>query len=90
MLGGAFSQFSVFGNDAQCFLALEGLPAVFVPAHVELALELVDQLLGRLVRCVGCGRCKIGEPGFAGLDRLGILQPLYGLVRQVDADVIVR
>ncbi len=45
---------SVFsGMIPMSLLALEGLLAIGVPTHVELALEGVDQLLGGLVRGMG-------------------------------------
>ncbi len=43
----------ILWNDAESFLAGEGLLAVDVPAHIKLALELVDVGLWRLEGRVG-------------------------------------
>src|SRR5262249_41363025 len=49
---GPRSELGVAWNDAKLELALEGVLAVFVPALIELALELGDPFLGGVMRSV--------------------------------------
>ena len=64
------------GNDSQPFLVGEDLIAQVVPAHVELAFELVDPLLRRLVRRVGSARNVVEEERLVGRPGVELLHVL--------------
>ena len=83
-LCGPRGELRICGNDAQLLLIGEDLLAHVVPAHVELALELVDPLLRRLVRRVTSSGHVVDEErlvGRRGLERLHVLDGLIGHVR---------
>ena len=54
-------QLRVCRNDPEPFLVGENLLAQLVPTHVELALELIDPFLGRMMRRVGAARHVVDE-----------------------------
>src|SRR4051794_32445665 len=69
-LFGTRSQFRIGRDDAQLELALVGLVTVFVPALVELALELVNPLLRHMVWSVGGAGSIVDEEWAVGRGRL--------------------
>ena len=76
------------GNDPQPFLVGEDLLAHDIPAHVELALELVDPLLRRLVRRVASAGNVIDEERLVGRHGVELLHVLDRLVRHVGGEVV--
>ena len=76
------------GNDAQLYLLRENLLAGLVPAHVELALVLVDVTVGRVVRRMHRARCPQHHERQVRLDRLVPGNPLDGAVGQVLVEVL--
>ena len=78
------------GDDAQLLLPREGRLAVGVPAVVELALELVDPLLRRVVRRVVGPRSDVQEERLVRGDARDLPRPVDRLVRQVFGQVVVR
>ena len=77
-------------DDAELLLPLERLLAVLVPAHVELALELVDPLRGRVVRRVRRAGRDVQEERPVRGDALDLAHPGDGLVGEVGRQVVVR
>ena len=87
-LGGPRGQFRVRRDDPELLLPLEDLLAQLVPALIELALVLVDPLLGHVVRgMAGAGR-EIHEERLVRHQRLLLARPLDRLVGQVLGEVI--
>ena len=76
------------GNDAQPLLVGEDLLAHGIPAHVELALELVDPLLLRLVRRVASAGHVVEEERLVGRRGIELLHVADGLVRHVGGEVV--
>ena len=68
-------------DDAQLLLPRKRLFPQLVPALVELALELRDPFLGRVVRRVGEARRVVGEERLVGSERILLANPPDGLVR---------
>ena len=86
---GAFRQFRVLRDDAQLFLSRQRFLAQLVPTLIELALELRDPLLGRVMRRVGRARRVVLQPGFVGRDGVEHADPLDAAVGQVLVEVVV-
>ncbi|SPF33793.1 hypothetical protein SBDP1_1160025 [Syntrophobacter sp. SbD1] len=78
----------VGGDDTEPLLVGEYLLAHLFPAHVELALELVDPLLRRLVWRVASARNVIDEEWLVG--RSGVQSPnmIDRLVCQISGEVV--
>ncbi len=77
------------GRDhAEAFLVGKDLVAHLLPAHVELALELGDPLLGRLMRRVGAARNVVHEERLVGRHRVEAAHVLDRLVREVGGEVV--
>ena len=76
-------------DDAHLLLLGDGQLALLVPALIELALELLDPLLWRVMRCVRRAGRVIGEERLVG--RHGVLhaQPGDRLVSHVCVEVVV-
>src|SRR5690606_12959804 len=85
---GPRGELRILGNNAHLFLSSEGLFAILVPPHVELALELVDPLLGNLVRGVGRAGCKVKEEWPLRRDRLGRSSRANRMVGKIGRQVI--
>ena len=78
----------VLRHDAELLLAGEGAFAHRLVAEVEVALVLVDPLLGHVVgRVAGAGRV-VQEEWLLRRDRLGVLDELDGLVGEVVGEVV--
>ena len=76
-------------DHAEPFLVREDLLAHLVPAHVELALELVDPLLGRLMRRVGAAGNVVEEERLVGRRCVELVEVLDGVVRHAGDHVVV-
>ena len=87
---GARRELRVWRDDAELLLPLERLLAVRVPAHVELALELVDPFLRRVVGRVRRAGGDVEEERLVGRDALDLADPGDGLVGDVVGQVVVR
>ena len=85
-----FGELRIRGDNPQPLLVGENLFAHDVPAHVELALELVDPLLLRLVRRVASAGNVIDEERPVGLDSVELSHVLDRLIRHVGGEVVVR
>jgi hypothetical protein len=81
-------QLGALGQDAQLLLALEDLLAVGLIAHVELALVLLDPLLGSVVGGVGRARAEVHEERLVGRHHLGVADEADRLVGQVLGQVV--
>ena len=75
-------------HHAQFLLIGEDLVAHRVPAHVELALELVDPFLRRLVRGVRAAGDVVDEERLVRRGCVQILQVPDGVVGHVGGEVI--
>ena len=75
-------------DHAEPLLVGEDLLAQFVPAHVELALELVDPLLRRLVRRMGAAGHVVDEERLVGRGGIELSHVLDRLVRHVGGQVV--
>ena len=75
-------------NDAQLFLASEGLFTQLVPALIELALVLICPFLGDVVRSVCGSGGEVDEEGLVGHEHLLLADPVDGLVGHVFHQVI--
>ena len=84
----ARGQHGVRGNDTQLLLLVESDLALLVPAVGELALVLVDPLLGHVVRRVGRAWREVDEERLVAHQRLLLARPGDGLVRQVLGQVV--
>jgi hypothetical protein len=62
-------------HDSELFLTFQRLLTVGVPALVELAFELRDPFLGRVMGRVGGAGRDIEEIGPIGRNRLGLAHP---------------
>ena len=82
-------QLRVRGDDAQLLLPLERLLAHLVPALVELALELRDPLLRRVMRRVGRARRVVGHPGLLRRHRVQHAQARDRVVGHVHVEEVV-
>jgi len=87
--GWARGKDGVGGDDAEGFLAGEGLFAVDVPAHVELAFELGDVGLGGLQGRVGRAGGHVEEDGFIGREAFLLKDPGAGVVGEVFGEGVV-
>jgi hypothetical protein len=66
----------VLWDDAELFLVGENLIAQIVPAHVELALELLDPFWCRVMRRMGAaGLHIVAEERLVRRDRVELIQP---------------
>ena len=81
-------QLGVRRDEAHRLLARQRLLAHRLVAPVEAALEPVAPLLGHVVRRVGSARRVVQEERLVGRDRLGVLDELERLVRQVLGQVV--
>ena len=87
--GGALGQLGVGGHDAEPLLPRQRLLADLVPALIELALELGDPLLRRVVRCVrGAGRV-VRHPRLLRRHRVQHADALDGVVGQIVVEEVV-
>ena len=75
-------------DHAEPLLVGEDLLAQLLPAHVELALELVDPLLRRLVRRVGAAGHVIDEERLVGRRCVQAVHVADRLVRHVGGEVV--
>jgi Sulfatase len=81
-------QLRIRGNHAKLDLAEERLLAIGVPAHVELTLELLDPVLGRLMgRMRGTG-CDVQEKRFVWSDALDLADPGDRLIGKIGRQMI--
>ena len=81
-------QLRVGGDQAELLLLREGDLALLVPAVRELALVLLDPLLGHVVRRVRGARCEVDEERLVGQQRLLLARPGDELVGQVFGQVV--
>ena len=77
------------GDHAKPLLVGEDLVAHLLPPHVELALELVDPLLLRLVRRVRAAGNVVEEEWLVRSSRIQIAHVPDGFVRHVGDEVVV-
>ncbi|MNK88428.1 hypothetical protein D3C87_1083890 [compost metagenome] len=77
-------------DKAQSFLASERLLTIGVPTTVELAFVFIGPLRIHLVRAMHGTRCPIHEKWFFRRVGLMVLQPVYGLIGEIFAEVIFR
>jgi hypothetical protein len=75
-------------DNAEAFLVGEYLIAQLFVTHVELAFELVDPLLLRLVRRMGAPGYVIKEERLVGRGRVQVAQMFDGLVGQIGGEVV--
>src|SRR5262249_56398625 len=85
----AHRELGVLRNNAELFLTLERHLAILVPAHIELAFELRDPILRRVMRRMRRARCHIEEERPLGRDASDPAYPPYGMVGQVRRQVVV-
>ena len=81
-------QLGVGRHDAHLLLPGQRLLTNRLIALVELALELLDPLLGRMVWCVTGTRRVVQEERLLGSDRLRVADELDGLVGQILGQVV--
>lgn len=77
------------GHDALRDLSRECFLAKLVPALVELALELGDPFLGRVVRRVAEARRIVGEKRFVRRKAVLLLNPRDSVVGHIGVEVII-
>src|SRR5271156_3941931 len=75
-------------NHAQLLLVFEELLAQLFPAHIELAVELVDPFLGWLVGRVRAAGHVIEEERLVRRGRVQVVHVLDGVVGQVGGEVV--
>src|SRR5207244_3190501 len=82
-------QLRVRGNYAKPLLIGENLLAHGIPAHVELALELVDPFLLGVMRRVTSARNVIDEERLIGRSRVELLHARDRLIGHVGDEVVI-
>ena len=75
-------------DDAEPLLVGENLLAQLFPAHVELAVELVDPFLRRLVRRMAAARHIIEEERLVGRGGVELPHVMDGVVREIGGEVV--
>jgi hypothetical protein len=75
-------------HHAQLLLARQHLLAILVPAHVELALILLDPFRCDVMRRVHRAEGQPGEPGLVRLHRVVLRRPADGAVDEILGQVI--
>ena len=83
-------QLRVGRYDAQRLLARQRLLAHLVPALVELALELRDPVLRRLVRRMRRAGCIVDEERLVGRQRLALVDPGDRVIGQIVVQDVIR
>ena len=78
------------GITPSCFWLAKICSRMRVPAHVELALELVDPLLRRMVRRVGAAGDVVDEERLVRRGRVELLQVVDGVVGHAGDQVVAR
>src|SRR5208282_944363 len=86
---GPFGQFRLCWNDSRRLLPRESFLAGHVPALIELALELRDPILRRMMRGVGRARRIVGEEGLPWRDRVLHPNPVNAVVSHVLVEEII-